>query len=60
MPEGSLEAAERCFIMSIDDAPEIRAIFAGFRIEEARHNFRIAGRPTAAAERIISRIQGGK
>ena len=51
-----LEASRGSFIMSINDTPEIREIFAAFEIEEARHHFRVSGRPTEARELIVSRI----
>ena len=51
-----LETLEARFILSINDVPEIRAIFAGFDIEEVRHQFRVSGRPSEARELIISRL----
>lgn len=42
------------FILSINDKPEIRAIFAGFKIEEVTLNYRLSGRVTPARELIIS------
>lgn len=52
----ALEASQARFILSINDTPEIRHIFAGFDIEEAHHSFRLSGRPTEARELIISRL----
>jgi DNA adenine methylase len=40
--------------MSINDAPEIRALFAGFSIEEVEVNYRLSGKVTPARELIIS------
>jgi DNA adenine methylase len=42
------------FILSINDTPEVRAIFAGFPIEEVGVNYRLSGGVTAARELIIS------
>jgi DNA adenine methylase len=42
------------FILSINDTPEVRAIFAGFAIEEVRLNYRVSGQVTPARELIIS------
>jgi DNA adenine methylase len=42
------------FILSINDKPEIRAIFAGFEIEEVALNYRLSGKVTPARELIIS------
>jgi hypothetical protein len=39
--------------MSINDTPEIRAIFAGFTIEEVELNYRLSGKVTPARELII-------
>jgi DNA adenine methylase len=49
-----LEGIEGRFIMSINDAPEIRALFAGFSIEEVEVNYRLSGKVTPARELIIS------
>ena len=51
-----LEAAKGRFILSINDRPEIRAIFAGFAIEEVGVNYRLSGGVTPARELIISRL----
>lgn len=45
------------FIMSINDTPAIRTIFADFDIEVVGVNYRLSGKVTAARELIIS---GGK
>ncbi|MEO7691303.1 MAG: DNA adenine methylase [Sphingomonas sp.] len=42
------------FILSINDVPEIRAIFARFKIEPVELNYRVSGKVTAAHELIIS------
>ncbi len=42
------------FILSINDRPEIRALFDGFTIEEVSLNYQVSGKPTAARELIIS------
>lgn len=42
------------FILSINDTPEIREIFAGFEIEEVTLNYRLSGKVTPARELIIS------
>ena len=52
----ALAAAKGRFILSINDAPQIREIFAPFQIDEAQHNFRVSGKPTEARELIISRL----
>lgn len=49
-----LEGIEGRFILSINDTPEIRAIFAGFTIEEVGLNYRISGVATPARELIVS------
>lgn len=53
---GALEAAQGRFILSINDTPEIRAIFAGFTIEQVDVNYRLSGRVTPAKELIVSRL----
>jgi DNA adenine methylase len=42
------------FIMSINDTPEIRAIFAGFTTEDVELSYRLSGKVTPAKELIIS------
>jgi DNA adenine methylase len=49
-----LKATQGRFLMSINDTPEIRDIFAGFTIEEVELNYRVSGRVTPARELIIS------
>jgi DNA adenine methylase len=51
---GLLEAIQGRFIMSINDTPEIRALFAGFTIEQVELNYRLSGKVTPAKELIIS------
>ena len=41
-------------MLSINDTPEIRALFAGFSIEPARLSYRVSGKATDAAELIIT------
>lgn len=50
-----LEGIQGRFIMSINDTPQIRALFARFDIEEVELNYRLSGRVTPARELIISR-----
>jgi len=52
--KGLLEGLQGRFILSINDRPEIRAIFAGFAIEEVELNYRISGAATSARELIVS------
>ncbi|ODU21111.1 MAG: DNA methyltransferase [Sphingomonas sp. SCN 67-18] len=42
------------FILSINDVPMIRSLFAGFTIEEVALNYRLSGKVTPARELIIS------
>lgn len=42
------------FILSINDTPRIREIFAAFAIEEASLTYQISGQPTEARELIIT------
>lgn len=42
------------FVMSINDVPEIRQLFADFEIEPVELNYSVSGRPTPARELIIS------
>lgn len=49
-----LEGIEGRFILSINDTPEVRAIFSRFEIEEVAVNYRVGGQVTAARELIIS------
>jgi DNA adenine methylase len=44
------------FIMSLNDRPETRAIFAAFHIESVTLNYRISGKVMPAKEIIISNI----
>jgi DNA adenine methylase len=52
---GLLEGIEGQFILSINDTPEIRAIFARFTIEPVELKYRLSGKVTPARELIISR-----
>lgn len=49
-----LAAIKGRFILSINDTPEVRAIFGGFAMEEVGLNYRVGGKPTPARELIIS------
>ena len=51
---GLLDTIKGRFILSINDRPEVRAIFAGFTMEEVALNYRVSGRVTPARELIIS------
>lgn len=48
------------FILSLNDVPEVREIFAGFRIEEVRTTYSISSRRNdgvgARAELLISNM----
>jgi DNA adenine methylase len=50
---GLLEGLQGCFILSINDTPEIREIFAGMQMEEVGLNYRLSGKVTPARELII-------
>ncbi len=50
-----LRAIKGSFILSINDKPEIREIFAGMQLEEVGLNYRISGGVTPARELIITR-----
>lgn len=51
-----LEACKGHWIMSINDHPEIRRIFAGCAMEEVGLNYGVGGGQTPARELIISRL----
>jgi len=51
---GQLHGLKGSFLLSINDRPEIRELFAWARIEEVELNYRLSGKPTAAAELIIT------
>jgi len=51
---GLLEAIQGRFILSLNDTPEVRRIFARFTVEEVTLNYRISGKVTPAREVIIS------
>jgi DNA adenine methylase len=42
------------FIMTINDKPEVREVFAGFDMHPVGLNYRLSGRPTPARELIIT------
>lgn len=52
--KGLLESIQGRFIMSINDHPRIREIFAGFALEPVGLNYRISGKVTPARELIIT------
>ncbi|RIA44036.1 site-specific DNA-adenine methylase [Hephaestia caeni] len=51
---GLLEAIRGRFILSINDTPDIRDLFAGFAIEAVELSYRVSGKVTAGRELIIS------
>jgi DNA adenine methylase len=51
---GLLEGLQGRFVMSLNDKPEVRRIFAAFQFEEVAVNYRISGKVTPAREVIIS------
>jgi len=51
---GLLEGLKGRFILSLNDRPEVRELFAGFKIEEAKLNYRVSGKVTPAREVIIT------
>lgn len=51
---GLLEGIQGRFILSLNDTPEVRAIFARFTIEPVELNYRLSGKVTPAREVIIS------
>ena len=53
-----LEGIQGRFILSINDRPEIRQLFAGCAIEEVGLNYRLSGQVTAARELIINGGRG--
>ena len=55
---GLLGGIEGRFILSINDTPMIRDVFAEFAIEPIELNYRVSGRVTAARELIISNFEG--
>lgn len=51
---GLLAGIQGRFILSINDTPEVRAIFGQFAIEEVGVNYRVSGKVTPARELVIS------
>ena len=51
---GLLEGLQGRFILSINDTPEVRAIFGSFTIEPVDVTYRVSGLPTKARELIIT------
>lgn len=55
--EALAEALERLqgrFILSLNDVPEVRRIFGAFNLEPVTLSYTVSGRPTPAAELIIT------
>jgi DNA adenine methylase len=52
----ALEASQARFILSINDVPEIRQIFAGFALEEVGLHYSVGGEAVPARELIIMRL----
>ena len=48
-----LETIQGRFILSLNDTPEVRSIFAGFELIEVGLNYRVGGKVTPALELII-------
>jgi len=51
---GLLMGAQGQFILSLNDRPEVRELFAGCQMEEVELNYRASGKVTPARELIIS------
>jgi DNA adenine methylase len=49
-----LAALKGRFIMTINDRPEVHALFGGFDLQPVRLSYRVAGAPTAAYELIVA------
>lgn len=50
----ALRAIEGRFLLSLNDRPEVRAIFSGFRIERVTTTYQVSGQKTPAAELVIA------
>jgi DNA adenine methylase len=50
----ALERLQGRFILSINDTPEIRALFGRFRVEPVTLTYRVSGAPTEGRELIVS------
>jgi DNA adenine methylase len=50
----ALERLQGRFILSINDTPEIRAVFGRFRVEPVTLTYRVSGAPTEGRELIVS------
>jgi DNA adenine methylase len=48
-----LAALKGRFIMSLNDRPEVREIFAGFQIEGVGTHYGLAGRGAQAAQEVV-------
>lgn len=51
---GLLGGLQGRFILSLNDRPEVRELFAGFEMEEVSLNYQVSGKVTPARELIIS------
>lgn len=49
-----LDGLQGRFILSLNDRPEVRELFAGFEVEEVTLNYQVSGKVTPARELIIS------
>jgi DNA adenine methylase len=49
----ALKGLRRSFVLSLNDVPEIRELFAWARVEGAETTYFVGDRPRAAAELII-------
>lgn len=56
---GRLRALEGNFLLSINDEPEVRQIFAGFWMQEVNTTYTIGSGSSAAAELLIIREEPG-
>lgn len=52
-----LDGVKGTFILSINDHPEVRKIFAGMAMEEVGLNYRVSGKVTPARELIITPLR---
>jgi DNA adenine methylase len=55
-----LRALKGRFLLSINDVPEVRQIFAGFWMQEVSTTYSVAGGSSAAAELLIAREEPGR
>lgn len=52
----ALEVSQARWILSINDVPEIRELFASYAMEEASLHYGVGGGQTVAKELIIMRL----